>query len=127
VLSDYINQTSMENNQSQNVWGETNVEKVDQLTPGKLFIIRLKEAAIKATQDTTGHGLPRIVENKGIVLRLLWFFAILASIGGCAYMIYDGMDHYFSWKVVTSIRVIGEAPSLFPVNSLLYRKSLFFR
>jgi hypothetical protein len=89
--------------------------RVNKLSPFKFLLIRLKEAIAKAGSDTTGHGIPRILENKNIVLRLAWLMAVLLSVGGCAYLIYGNTTNFFSWSVVTTIKEIGETPSLFPV------------
>jgi hypothetical protein len=84
----------------------------------KTLLIMIKETIFKATRDTTGHGIPRILESKNNFIRFLWLAAVLCSVGACAYMLYDGTSHYFSWNVVTTIKVIGESPSLFPVVTI---------
>jgi hypothetical protein len=70
----------------------------------------------KAALETTGHGIPRLLQSKSIVFRLLWFIALIASVCGCAYMVYVGMSNYLQFNVVTNIQVIGEQHSLFPVK-----------
>jgi hypothetical protein len=90
-------------------------KRINQLSPVKFLLIRLKEAVVKASTETTGHGIPKIIENKNIVLRIVWFIAVLLSVGGCAYLVYDSMTNFLSWNVVTTIKEIGETPSLFPV------------
>jgi hypothetical protein len=87
----------------------------------KLLFFKLKEVVSKATLETTGHGIPRLLQSQSKIFRLLWFIALMASVCGCAYMVYVGMSNYFQFNVVTNIQVIGEQPSLFPVRFFLLK------
>jgi hypothetical protein len=75
---------------------------------------KLKDIASESILDTTSHGLPKIIKNKNICLQMLWIFALMASSGGCAYLMYDTLSHYLQWSVVTNIKVVSETPARFP-------------
>jgi hypothetical protein len=93
----------------------TQTDDVKNLPSSKLLLLELKELVSKATLETTSHGIPRLLQTNSLLFRFLWFIALMASICGCAYMVYVGMWNYLQFNVVTNIQVIGEQPSLFPV------------
>ena len=86
------------------------------MSPLAHLLVGLKEAGQQAIEDTSVQGFRQIIDaRKHVVLRLLWLVATLCSMGVCAFMVYYSLDGFLNWSVVTTINVVGETPSLFPV------------
>jgi hypothetical protein len=71
--------------------------------------------AKNAALETTAHGIPQLVGVDNKLLKILWLLAILGSMSGCGYLLNDAVSNYLEYKVITTIKKIGESPALFPV------------
>jgi hypothetical protein len=72
----------------------------------------------RASTNTTGHGLPRIILSKSYFLKIMWLTFMLASIGLCAFMIVKSVSQYLNFDVNTKISVINQAQMSFPAISI---------
>jgi hypothetical protein len=53
-----------------------------------------------------------------LVLKILWSVCLLAATGVCSFLIYKSIASYLDYDVVTTLNVIADTPSLFPVITI---------
>ena len=53
----------------------------------------------------SGHGFSNLLREKNKSVKLLWLISILISIGGCFSFIVNSFTQYFSYPIVTTIKV----------------------
>jgi hypothetical protein len=85
-------------------------------TPTKFDMIKM--VAKEACLNSTSHGIPNIVRSQMFFLKVLWFIMLVASSGGCLYLVLKAIASYLDYDVVTKISVNAEIPALFPVITI---------
>jgi len=75
---------------------------------------KILEKSIEIGLGSTSHGIPNIIKSDEKCLKIMWlvFFLLSSSVG--IYTIIQSFNNYFSFDVVTSIKVIKEMPVEFP-------------
>ncbi len=61
-----------------------------------------------------GHGLPQIIKPGSLLLKALWTFFVIVSIGGCGVLIYQSVEQYTQFGVITTTKIKREAEMTFP-------------
>lgn len=79
---------------------------------------KLKRIAVKHLKLSTAHAIPNITRSPKLVVKLVWAFFLLASLGGCGFLMGLKIIEYFSFDVSTKIRELNEFPSVFPTISI---------
>ena len=79
-----------------------------------LLIGLLKNEIKESLLNTTAHGLPQIVRNQSIFLKIIWLILFLASSAYCSYLIVTSFKSYFEYNVITQIDTFIDIPSKFP-------------
>ena len=64
--------------------------------------------------SSTIHGIPNILRSSSVFIKILWSFFFLLSSGLCSYMVFLSVSNYFEYDVVTKVRIVDQAPILFP-------------
>ena len=64
--------------------------------------------------SSTIHGIPNILRSSNAFIKILWSFFFLLSSGLCSYMVFLSVSNYFEYDVVTKVRIVDQAPILFP-------------
>jgi hypothetical protein len=59
-------------------------------------------------------GVPILVTTKYNQVKIIWFIFLLISIGTSGYFIYDSINDYFEYQIITNTDVIREEESQFP-------------
>ena len=77
-----------------------------------------KRVITEFMKNSTGHGLPRIVDEKSVFGKIMWTIFLLTSIVICALMIIRCFNAYFEYDVTTKITVENDAEMVFPVISI---------
>ena len=72
----------------------------------------------RASVETTGHGLPRIILAQKLYLKVIWSCFLLISMGLCAFMIYRSISQYLSFGVTTQISRVNQPEMVFPAISI---------
>ena len=52
------------------------------------------------------HGIERIIKRKQIIIRVLWIFFFIASLGFCAFILSQNITEYFEFGVNTLVQVL---------------------
>jgi len=75
---------------------------------------KILEKSIEIGLGSTSHGIPNIIKSDEKCFKIMWlvFFLLSSSVG--IYTIIQAFNNYFSFDVVTSIKVIKEMPVEFP-------------
>jgi len=75
---------------------------------------KILEKSIEIGLASTSHGIPNIIKSDRTCLKVMWliFFLLSSSVG--IYLVIESFINYFSFDVVTSIKVINEIPTQFP-------------
>jgi hypothetical protein len=78
----------------------------------------MKQAALAIIEDSTIHGIPRVIKSKSLISKIIWtsFFVVCAA--GCIYMILTTIFSYLEYKDVTSVEIITDIPATFPMITL---------
>ena len=87
-------------------------------------IAKLKTKVLEKLEESSSHGLPRILKSKLAFLKLFWAVCFLASICSCSYMILSGLFEYLDYDIVSKIVKIHEAKSLFPAVTICNTNAL---
>ena len=74
----------------------------------------MKAVLLKTAEKFTGHGIPNLLSAKTKLARLAWLTVILFFTAFCSFYIVNSLDDFFSYEVVSSIRVINEITMTFP-------------
>lgn len=77
----------------------------------------IKKKIHEIASVSTAHGIPNIVDADKLVIKLMWLFFFLISVGGCAYFICNSVIDFLNFDVVTKIDVVHESASIFPAVS----------
>ena len=80
--------------------------------------LEIKSLVAKISQESTSHGLPKIISANSLSLKLFWSIFFLVSSGGCAYFIMLSLSEYLKYEAITRIKIINEKPFLFPTVTI---------
>jgi hypothetical protein len=72
------------------------------------------EKSIEIGLGSTSHGIPNIIKSDRKCLKIMWLILFLLSSSVGIYLVIESFINYFSFDVVTSIKVIKEIPTEFP-------------
>ena len=73
-------------------------------------------------QNSTSHGLPKMVNNMHIGLKIMWAFFLLASTASCIYLITIGFISYYQYNTYISSSELQEIPTKFPAITICNSK-----
>jgi hypothetical protein len=79
---------------------------------------KVKMILVETGRESTAHGIPHILRNPMLPIKLIWIVCFLASCGFCAYLLTKGVLDYLAYDVVTTIRKMPDIPALFPSVTL---------
>jgi len=95
------------------------------------FNIEIKRKFLELLSNSSSHGIPNIIKTHNTWLKLMWFVFFLISLGCCSFLIISGFVQYFSYEVVTSIRIVNDVPTEFPkitiCNANLFTNDFAFK
>jgi len=78
---------------------------------------KIKKSVSLTLRDSTAYGVPKIFRSKILFFKLLWLtFFILGSVAS-VYYIWEAVDNYFKYEVITKIESVYEQPMKFPTIS----------
>jgi amiloride-sensitive sodium channel subunit alpha len=63
---------------------------------------------LECFSSTTGHGLPQIFKPGNLFLNILWVIFYGVAISGCGLLIYQAVDQYSQFDVITMTKIKGE-------------------
>jgi hypothetical protein len=89
--------------------------KNDKLEFGQHQQKSIKQLTKEWAGSTTAHGFRNIVSRKTIFSRIFWSIAIMCSLAYCCYEIINTIILYKKYDVNTSIKLITETPTNYPV------------
>lgn len=72
----------------------------------------------RASLETTGHGLPRIILAQRAYLKILWLIFLILSMSLCVFMIYRSISQYVDFGVTSQISRVNQAEMTFPAISI---------
>ncbi len=81
----------------------------------------IREIIIAQLSSSTCHGLPNIVTNDLLLIKLIWVVLWLAGVGTSAYLISLGFIDYYKFDVNSKTRVITENPTVLPKVTICNR------
>lgn len=79
---------------------------------------RLKLVVISWLESVSIHGIGNLVRSKYFLVKIIWFFLILGSAGYCCFTIFQNVDDYLSYPVVTEINSVSKLPIHFPAVTI---------
>jgi hypothetical protein len=80
----------------------------------KLKKEKILEKSIEIGLDSTSHGLPKIIKSETTCLKIMWLVLFLLSSSVGIYLVIQSFINYFSFDVVTSVKVFKEIPTELP-------------
>ncbi len=75
----------------------------------------IKKSFTDCMSSSTGHGLPQIVKDGSLFLKILWAIFFVAGVTATIFMIYNTLENFFQYDVITTTRIKSEKEIVFPV------------
>jgi hypothetical protein len=75
---------------------------------------KILEKSCEIGLGSTSHGIPNIIKTDRKCLKIMWLVLFLLSSSAGIYLVIESFNNYFSFDVVTSIKVFKEMPTEFP-------------
>ena len=94
--------------------GDQNASLSETMKTSETFFKKANKLIKETCLNTTMHGLPSIVRNELILIKIIWTIVFLSSSGYCAYLIVKMIQNYLEYNYVTNIDTLYERPSIFP-------------
>jgi len=74
----------------------------------------VKATSLGCLSNSTGHGLPQIVKPGNLFLNVLWAMFYAVAVSGCGLLIYQAVDQYYQFDVITMTKIKRETEMTFP-------------
>jgi hypothetical protein len=74
----------------------------------------VKTAFLGCLSITTGHGLPQIVKPGNLFLNVLWVTFYALAVGGCGLLVYQAVDQYCQFDVITMTKIKRDVEMTLP-------------
>jgi hypothetical protein len=97
---------------------ESSAEENTKQSSEEMPLSRIRKVMTDTVIQTTAHGIKNIITNTVLAFKLMWVVCFLASCAGCGYLLYKGTNDYLDYEVVTTIKKIGESPTIFPTVTI---------
>jgi hypothetical protein len=75
---------------------------------------KIIEKSIEIGLGSTSHGIPNLLKSDRKCLKVMWLILFLLSSSVGIYLVIQSFINYFSFDVVTSIKIFKEIPTEFP-------------
>jgi len=75
---------------------------------------KIFEKSLEIGLGSTSHGIPNILKSDRKCLKVMWLILFLLSSSVGIYLVIQSFINYFSFDVVTSIKIFKEIPTEFP-------------
>jgi hypothetical protein len=85
----------------------------------KIFLNITKEVLL----NSTSHGLPNILRNESIIIKIVWTVFLVASTSLCSYLCIQNILAYYNYDVTTKTRRVYESPTLFPTIAICTKQT----
>jgi hypothetical protein len=79
---------------------------------------QFKELFIDWMSFTTIHGISRILDAQGFLLKLIWFIFYIGGLLGTLYLLITTIQIYFEFNEVTSTQIVNDLPAQFPTITI---------
>ncbi|CAF0984134.1 unnamed protein product [Brachionus calyciflorus] len=90
-----------------------------------------KSEALKILKDcleaSTSHGIPSILRNENLFLKIMWTLFFLLSSGYCIYGLINGFKSYFSFDVNTVLKFYRTSEIEFPTITICNKHNFNFK
>ena len=73
--------------------------------------------------NSTSHGLPNILRNDSLIIKIVWLVFLVASTSLCSYLCIQSILAYYKYDVTTKTRRIYESPTLFPTIGICTKQT----
>jgi len=74
----------------------------------------VKQAFLDCMGNSTGHGLPQMTKSDNIFLLLLWIVFFFVAFGGGCFMMYQAIDQFLQYGVITTTNIKRETEITMP-------------
>ncbi len=78
------------------------------------LISRLREQTNRSLENTSAHGIPRILKASGKFFTVFWLVFFLASLTSCTYFMVKNVVDYYQYEVITNINIMYDSKPEFP-------------
>ncbi len=78
----------------------------------------IKQAFLDCMNTSTGHGLPQMAKPDNLFSRLLWTVFFFVAFAGGFFMIYQSMEEYLQYGVITTTKIKRETQMTMPAVTL---------
>jgi hypothetical protein len=80
--------------------------------------LKIKENIKSIIEDSTVHGLPRVLKSNSLISKIVWTIFFCLSSSCCVYLIISAIFSFLQYSVVTTIETITEIPADLPVVTI---------
>jgi hypothetical protein len=81
-------------------------------------IKKIKETIKSIIEDSTIHGLPRVLKSNSWTSKIAWILFFIGSTSICLNLIITAILSFLKYKTVTNIETITEIPARFPIITI---------
>jgi hypothetical protein len=79
---------------------------------------KIKNKIKSIIEDSTIHGLPRLLKSNSWISKIAWTLFFISSINYCIYLVITSLLSYLEYNTVTNFELITEIPAKFPAISI---------
>lgn len=81
------------------------------LTKNKSLKQKIKKKSAELLAASTSHGLPNVFRTQRLFMKVFWLGLFIISTVSGVYTVFETVQSYLKYEVVTKIDVITEVPS----------------
>ncbi len=87
----------------------------------------VKQASLDFLNETSVHGIKKILHSNRFIFQLLWSVCLLVSVCGCSFFTLKLIMDYSRFEVINKISMVHEQPMEFPAISICSEQNAFKR
>ena len=72
---------------------------------------KIKNKTVELLAASTSHGLPSFFRSKRLILKVMWLSLFIISTSFGIYTVFETIQNFLKYEVVTKIDVITEVPT----------------
>jgi len=78
----------------------------------------VKASFVDCFSTSTGHGLPQMVKPGNLFLNFLWTVFFFVALGGCSLFVYQAVDQYLQFGVITQTNIVRSSTMIMPAVTM---------
>jgi hypothetical protein len=72
---------------------------------------KISSKTVELLIASSSHGLPNVFRSRRLVMKIMWLFLFIISTSFGIYTVFEVVNNFLKYEVVTKIDVITEVPT----------------